>query len=263
MDLRLKGKVALVAGASKGLGKAVAVGFAAEGVKVAICARSEVTLRPAADEIARTTKAEVLAIPADVTKPEDAKRLVDATLNKFGRIDILVTNAGGPPAGQFVDFTDQQWLDAVNLNLMSAVRLISAVVPQMKKQGGGCIITMTSVAVKQPIDNLILSNAVRLGVVGLTKSLANELAKDNIRVNSVCPGWTRTERIEELFRAWAARAGTSPREESAKIEKDIPMGRMGTPEEFANVVVFLASERASYVTGTALQIDGGFYRRSL
>lgn len=260
MDLGLKDKVALVAAASKGLGKAVAMGLAREGAKVAICARGEETMKATAQEIEAATGSEVLAIRADLTKPSDIKHLVETTAQHFGRIDILFTNAGGPPPGRFVELTPEQWQAAVDLTLMSAVHLCYKVVPYMRRQGGGRIITSTSVSVKQPLDNLVLSNSIRLAVIGLTKSLSNELARDNILVNSVCPGWTRTERVEELMRDRAAREGITIEEAFAGIEKDIPLGRMATPEEFANLVVFLASERASYITGAAIQVDGGFYK---
>jgi 3-oxoacyl-[acyl-carrier protein] reductase len=260
MNLGLTDKVALVTGASRGLGKAVALGFAQEGANVVICARGENALETTRQELAQATGRQVLAVAADVTRPEDVDRLVQATLDRFGRIDILVTNAGGPPAGTFLDFNPDVWQQAVNLNLMSAVRLCYAVVPVMRQQGGGRIVTITSVSVKQPLGNLILSNSVRMAVIGLTKSLSNELAQDNILVNSVCPSWTLTERVEELLRHRAQHNGTSFEEELGRLERDIPLGRLGRPEEFANVVVFLASECASYLTGVSIQVDGGFYK---
>ena len=260
MDLGLKGKVALVVASSKGLGKAAAIGLAREGADVTICARGEEALQATAHEIEADTGGQVLALRADVTRPEDIDRLVEETVERFGRLDILVTNAGGPPAGLFDNFTPDDWEAAVDLTLMSTVRLCYAAVPHMRRQGGGRIITMTSVSVKQPLGNLILSNAIRMAVIGLTKSLSNELAKDNILVNSVCPGWTRTERVEQLLESLAQRNGITADEAAARIEKDIPLGRMGKPEEFADLVVFLASERASFITGTAIHIDGGFYK---
>jgi len=260
MDLGLKDKVALVTGASKGLGKAVAMGLAREGAQVAICARGEETLQATAREIEAATGSEVLAVRADVTRPADIKRLVETTAEHFGRIDILVTNAGGPPSARFMDLSHKAWQQAVDLTLMSAVHLCYKVVPYMRKQGGGRIITMTSVSVKQPLDGLVLSNSLRAGVIGLTKTLSNELAKDNILVNSVCPGWTRTERVVELLEAAAQRKGTTPQDEEAAVVSQIPLGRMGRPEEIANLVVFLASERASFITGVAIHVDGGFYK---
>ncbi len=260
MDLGLKGKVALVTAASRGLGRAVALQLAKEGAAVAICARKEGPLEATAEAIREATGVDVLAVPADVSVPEDVDRLVEAVLDRFGRIDVLVTNAGGPPPGRFLDLTSADWEAAVQLTLMSAVRLCYAVVPAMREQGGGSIVAMTSISVKQPIPNLLLSNSIRLAVVGLMKTLADELAPDGIRVNVVCPGWTRTGRVEQLLRDRAARNGTTPDEEAAKITAAIPLGRMGTPEELARAVAFLASPAASYITGVSLLVDGGMYR---
>jgi len=256
----LQGKVALVAASSKGLGRAIAYGLAKEGAKVAICARGEEALARTAAEIEEVTGSTVLAMVADLTDKQQVENLVARVVEEYGRLDILVTNAGGPPPGLFVDLTDEEWEEAFYLTLMSAVRLCREAIPHMRRQEGGRIITMTSISVKQPVENLMLSNSLRLAVIGLTKTLANELAKDNILVNSVCPGWTRTERVEELMEDRAQRQATSAEEEFAKIEKDIPLGRMGTPEEVANLVVFLASERASNITGTAIQVDGGYVK---
>jgi len=263
MDLGLRGKVALVTAASRGLGRAVALQLAQEGTSVAICARREEPLEATARTIRKTTGAEVLAVPADVSVPEDVDRLVKTTLDRFGRIDVLVTNAGGPPPGRFLDLTPADWEAAVQLTLMSAVRLCYAVVPAMREQGEGSIVAMTSISVKQPLPNLLLSNSIRLAVVGLMKTLADELAPDGIRVNVVCPGWTRTERVEQLLQDRAVRNGTTPDEEAAKIAAAIPLGRMGTPEEFARVVAFLASPAASYITGVSLLVDGGMYRGAM
>jgi 3-oxoacyl-[acyl-carrier protein] reductase len=260
MDLGLHDKIALVTAASKGLGKAVALRLAQEGAHVAICARNEEKLYKTAAEIKTATGVEVLPVPADVSDPAAADALVKATVERLGRIDVLITNAGGPPPGQFLDLTPADWETATRMTLMSAVRLCYAVVPLMKEQGEGSILAMTSVSVKQPLPNLILSNSLRLGVIGLVKTLADELAPSGIRVNGICPGWTRTARVDQLLRDRAGRNSTTPEEEAAKIEASIPLGRMGTPEEFAAAAAFLVSPAASYVTGVSLLVDGGMYR---
>ncbi|HXF81469.1 MAG TPA: SDR family oxidoreductase [bacterium] len=257
MDLGLRGQVAVVAAASRGLGRAIAAGFAAEGARVAICARNEQALHAAAAAIG----GDVLAVPADVTQPDDAQRFIRAVLERFGRIDVLVNNAGGPPSKPFVDLSEEEWWAAVGLNLMSTVRLCRLAVPAMRAQGGGRIINVTSFTVKQPMPNLVLSNAVRLAVVGLAKTLALELAPFNILVNTVCPGPIATERLQSLTRTYAEREGVSYEEAERRLwTNQIPLGRVGTPEEFANVVVFLASSRASFVNGTTLQVDGGLVK---
>ena len=266
MDLGLQDKVALVTAASKGLGGAVALRLAQEGASVAICARDEARLSKTAAEIEAQAGRPVLALPADVADPETAGSLVEAVVERFGRVDILVTNAGGPPPGQFLDLTPEDWDAAIQLTLMSAVRLCYAVVPVMadsahpKAHGAGSILAMTSITVKHPLPNLILSNSLRLGVTGLVKTLADELAPLDIRVNSICPGWTRTSRVEQILRDRAERSGSTPAEEAAKIAAAIPLGRMGTPEEFAAAAAFLVSPAASYITGVSLLVDGGMYR---
>ncbi|MDY6875967.1 MAG: SDR family oxidoreductase [Chloroflexota bacterium] len=260
MDLGLHDKVVLVAAASKGLGKAVALCLAQEGAHIAICARGEEHLTSTAAEIEMKTGRPALALPADVSDPAAANALVKATVERFGRIDILITNAGGPPPGQFLDLTPDDWETATRMTLMSAVRLCYAIVPVMKEQAEGSILAMTSVSVKQPLPNLILSNSLRLGVIGLVKTLADELAPSGIRVNGICPGWTRTARVDQLLRDRAGRNSTTPEEEAAKIKAAIPLGRMGTPEEFAAAAAFLVSPAASYITGVSLLVDGGMYR---
>jgi len=260
MDLGLKNKVALVAASSQGLGRAVAEELAAEGASLVLCARDSRTLAETAASIAEKTNAHVLAVPADVTVAEDIKRLVDAGNERFGRIDILVTNAGGPPAGRFEQLTHEQWENAIRLTLLSAVELTRQVLPGMKGRRWGRIINITSIAVKQPVENLLLSNSLRAGLTGFARTLANEVAADGITVNNVLPGYTRTERLDELADMMAEKQGISPNEFRGKWEKEIPMARLGEPREFAAMVTFLASERASYVTGTSIQVDGGWIR---
>jgi 3-oxoacyl-[acyl-carrier protein] reductase len=263
VNLGLEGKVALVAAASRGLGKAVAMQLAREGADVAICARSAGDVERASSSIRRATGRDVLPVVADVTTAEGVEYFASTASERFGRADVLVLNAGGPPPGQFRDFDAQDWEDAVDLTLMSAVRLCYAVVPLMQAQGTGSIVAITSISVKQPMPNLILSNSVRLAVIGLVKTLADELAPSGIRVNAVCPGWTRTERVDQLLGDRAARNGSTEESEAAKIAAAIPLGRMGSPEEFARAVAFLASPAASYITGVSLLVDGGMYRGAM
>jgi 3-oxoacyl-[acyl-carrier protein] reductase len=256
MDLGIAGKVALVTGASKGMGKACALGLAAEGVRVAMCARNEGDLKAAVDDVKARTRAEVLGVPADVTKADQVTRLVARVQEAWGNPDILIANCGGPPRGFFEDFDDNAWHGAVEVSLLSTVRLIRAVLPGMRARSWGRILTIQSVSVKQPLTDLLLSNAVRPGVHGMMKTLALQLARDNILVNTLCPGRILTDRLLGGLPA----SGLSREEYLARQSADIPMGRIGTPEEFASVAVFLASERASYVTGVAVQVDGGLVR---
>jgi 3-oxoacyl-[acyl-carrier protein] reductase len=260
MSLGLNDKVALVTAASRGLGKAIALRLAQEGARVAICARGEEQLDETAAEIESQTNSPVIPIQADVADPKAAETLVDATIRHLGRLDILVVNAGGPPPGQFLDLTPEDWETAIRLTLMSAVRLFYAAVPVMKDQGTGSILAITSITVKQPLPNLVLSNSLRLSIIGLIKTLADEMAPYGIRINGICPGWTRTDRVDQLLQDRAERRVTTPEEEAAKIAIDIPMGRMGTPEEFARAAAFLVSPAASYITGVSLLVDGGMYR---
>jgi len=262
MDLGLRDKIAVVTAASKGLGKATALQFAREGAKVALCARSE-QVEQAADDIQRETGAGVLAVRADVTQQADIDRLIKVTVEKFGGLDILVTNAGGPPSGMFADIDLETWQKAVDLTLLSAVRLIRTALPHLRKSTAPAILTLTSYSTKQPIQNLTLSNSIRLAVIGLTKTLSQEFGADRIRVNSILPGWTYTERVEELMNARAAKSGKTPEEEAASVTATVPLGRMGKPEEFANVAVFLCSPAASFVNGAMLQVDGGIYKGTL
>ena len=263
MDLGLKNKVALVAAGSRGLGRAVAEELAAEGASLVLCARDERTLDETAAAIAERYDARVLAVPADVTVSDDIKRLVDAGIERFGRIDILVTNAGGPPAGRFDQLTSEQWEAAIRLTLLSAVELTRLVLPGMKERRWGRILNITSIAVKQPVDNLLLSNSLRAGLTGFARTLANEVAADGITVNNILPGYTRTERLDELAEMMAEKQGISPSEFRGKWEQEIPMRRLGEPREFAAAVAFLASERASYITGTSIQVDGGWIKSLL
>ncbi len=256
MDLGLRGKVALVTAASKGMGKASALGFGAEGARVAMCARTESELKAAADEVRAKTKADVLAIPADVTKKQDVDGLVQRVRAEWGDVDVLVANAGGPARGYFEEMVDEQWQQAFELSLLSVVRLVRAVLPGMQAKKWGRVLTIQSVSVKQPLDDLLLSNAVRPGTHGMIKTLALRYAKDNVTFNTVCPGRILTDRLLGGLKA----SGLSREDYVARLGVDIPMGRVGTAEEFANVIVFLASERASYVTGTAIQVDGGLVR---
>lgn len=263
MDLGLKDKVALVAASSQGLGRAVAEELAAEGASLVLCARNGRTLADTAAAIAERSNAHVLAVPADVTVMDDIKRVIDAGIDRFGRIDILVTNAGGPPAGRFEQLTREQWEQAIRLTLLSAVELARQVLPGMKERRWGRIINITSISVKQPVENLLLSNSLRAGLTGFARTLANEVAADGITVNNVLPGYTRTDRLDELANMMAEKQGISANEFRGKWEHEIPMGRLGEPREFAAMVAFLASERASYVTGTSIQVDGGWIKSLL
>ncbi|MGH9971407.1 MAG: SDR family oxidoreductase [Pyrinomonadaceae bacterium] len=263
MNLGLKGKVALVAAASRGLARAVAEELASEGASLVLCARGEQTLNEARDHIRHTFATPVLAVPADLSNAEDIARVVNSALESFGRIDILVTNGGGPPAGQFEALSREAWEAATQLTLHSVLELTRHVLPGMKERRWGRILNITSIAVKQPVDNLILSNSLRAAVTGFARTLANEVATWGITVNNIMPGYTRTERVEELARMMAEKEGLSASEFLARWEKEIPMRRLGEPREFAALAAFLVSDRASYITGTSIPVDGGWIRALL
>jgi 3-oxoacyl-[acyl-carrier protein] reductase len=258
MDLGLRGRVAIVAASSKGLGKAVAAALAGEGVHLALCARSADALEATARDLEARHGVQVLRRALDVTNADAVTSFVQDTAERFGRVDICVTNAGGPPAKNFLSITPDEWRAAVDLNLLSTLYFARAVIPHMQSRRWGRLITITSVTVKQPLDGLVLSNAVRAAVAGLVKSLANEFGKDNILVNNVCPGFTLTDRLDELSAVIALAEGITREEVQARWTRTIPLGRLGRPEEFGAFVALLCSEQASYVSGTSTAVDGGF-----
>jgi len=263
VDLALRGKVALVAASSRGLGRAVAEELASEGGSLVLCARDADAIAQCAREIETKWRVPVLAVPADVALRGGPERVVAAGIERFGRVDILVTNSGGPPSGPFDSLTLEQWDDAARLLLSSAVEFARFVLPGMKERGWGRILAVTSVAAKQPVPDLMLSNSLRAAVTGFTRTLANEVARDGITVNTILPGYTRTERVVELNEATARREGIEPAEARARIEAEIPMGRLGEPGDFAAMATFLVSERASYVTGQSIAVDGGWIKALL
>lgn len=257
MDFGLNGKVALVTAASKGLGRASAMGLAREGCDLAICSRDAGAIEQVAQEIRRETGRRVLALQGDVSQAADIDRLVKATMAEYGAIDILVSNTGGPPTGRFLDFDDAAWQGAFDNLLMSAVRLTRAVLPSMQQRGWGRILYITSGSTKQPIANLVLSNSLRAGITGMMKTVANETARHGVTVNCVAPGRIDTERVQFLDEDAARRAGRDPETVRQEWFSRIPAGRYGTAEEFGNAVVFLASQAAAFVTGTTFVVDGG------
>lgn len=263
MDLKLKGKHALVTGASRGLGYATARGLVLEGTQVAINSRSKKNLEASAEKLTKESGQTIHIVPGDLTDMDTPGKIVQQTVEALGGLDILVTNAGGPPAGTFEIFDEDTWATAIDLSFLSHVRLIRAALPHLRKSQTASVLTITSYSVKQPIPNLVLSNSIRAATIGLTKTLALELGGEGIRFNSILPAWTETERVYELMKHRASLSGATLEEEIEKQAAISPMGRMGTPEEFANASVFLVSPAASYITGVMLTVDGGMYKGTM
>lgn len=263
MDLGLRGKVALVTAASRGLGRATAEALASEGASLVICARGDAALEEARNAIAERTSAEVDMVVADVSTAEGIAAVWQRTQQRFGQVDVLVTNAGGPPSGLFESHDWNVWQRAVELTLRSAVELARLVLPGMKQRRWGRILNITSIAVKQPVDGLILSNSIRAAVTGFARTLANEVAPYGVTVNNLMPGFTRTDRVEQLNADTAAREGITVADVAHRIEAQIPMRRLGEPNEFAALAAFLASDQAAYITGQSIAVDGGWIRSLL
>jgi len=260
MDLGLKGKSAFVAASSRGLGYATALALAREGCRVAINGRYEPGTKSAAETIAAETGAQTLPLVADVTDPQAPARLIEQAASEFGGLDILITNAGGPPAGSFEAVDEAGWQAGLDLSFMSHVRFIKAALPHLRESPIPSALAIVTYVVKQPMPNLVLSNSIRAATVGLMKSLALDLGRERIRFNSILPGWTMTERVQDLMAFRAKNNGTTVEQEIEKQQADIPLGRMGQPQEFANAAVFLVSPAASYVHGVALAVDGGIIK---
>lgn len=255
MDLGLQGKVVVVCGASAGIGLETARAFVAEGASVAICSRTQSSIEAAAKQLDPSGR--VLPITADLSDEKGAAAVIDAVVARFSTVHVLINNVGGPPPGAFTALSDEAWQKAVDLTLMSAVRVTRLALPFMRKQRWGRIVNISSYSVKQPIPGLMLSNSVRMAMLGWAKTLANEVAADNVLVNTVCPGWTRTDRVQQIFTSQAGAAGTDVDAVENRIAAGIPLGRLAQPDEIAAAVAFLSSERAGYITGTALAVDGG------
>lgn len=262
MDLGIKGRVAVVAASSKGLGKAISTALAREGASVALCARNEGELDRTGRQIEAETGSRVLYRRADITDEAQTDEFIKNVLEAYGKIDILVTNAGGPPPGKFMDMSESDWRGSFELTLNSAIRLCRLALPSMKERRWGRIVFMTSLSAKQPVENLILSNVIRPGLHGLMKSLSNDLAEYGILVNAVCPGYILTDRVRSLFESQAEAQQLSTTEVRARMERTIPLNRLGAPEEVGDLVAYLASERASYITGCAVVVDGGMIKAS-
>ncbi len=260
MEMGLRDRIAIVAASSQGIGRATAEAFAAEGCRLAMCARNAEALRKAGEEIKKQYGVEVLAVPLDVTHAGAVREFVNQVVAKFGGADICVTNAGGPPAKGFLAASLEDWKKAVDTNFLSTVYFAREVIPHMQRKHWGRIITITSLTTKQPVPDLVLSNAVRAAVVGLVKSLANEFGKDGILVNNVGPGYTATDRLKELAKARSAAQGKPEKEFFDAWAADSPLQRVGEPRELADTIVWLASERASYITGQTILVDGGAYK---
>lgn len=260
MNLGINGKIALVCAASQGLGFAVADELAAEGASLIICSRSEANVSKAADALREKHGVEVVGVAGDLSVTADVERIVNTGLEELGRIDILVTNSGGPPAGNFDSLSAESWDQATRILLTSVLDLTRLVLPGMKSRGWGRILNITSIASKQPVDNLMLSNSLRAAVTGFAKTLASEVAADGITVNNILPGYTRTERLEELIDFLAKKESLTADEIKARWVSEIPMRRLGEPKEFGSLAAFLVSDRASYITGSSIAVDGGWIK---
>ena len=263
MDLGLKDKRALITASSRGLGYATALALAKEGCKVAVNGRDEAKIKGIAEKLSKEAGTQVIGIAGDVSLPDVPEKLIRETVDALGGLDILITNAGGPPPGAFESFDETAWQKAIDSSFMGHVRLIKFALPALRMSDCGNVLTVTSFVVKQPMQNLVLSNSIRTATIGLTKSMALELGREGIRFNSILPGWTETERVTELMSARAKANSSTVEEELRKQTAEIPLGRMGRPEEFANAAAFIVSPAASYITGVMLNVDGGIIKGTM